>query len=209
MNRAGIFFCTLALTAGISCGNAPGGYDECGTCHTAAEADESEFRGLDGVTDLSDPAVGAHKHHVIDDEYTNPLACANCHLVPTVIGAEDHFLGGRAEVRFGELAALGGVKPRWDPQTRTCSQVYCHGALPLSEDEDDEPEVTAAWDATSKENSLDCDSCHPASPRRTRSGAPHPPSPACQTCHANASSDSELIGVSSHIDGKVDVQEDE
>lgn len=189
--------------AAAACSGPTGGSGECSACHTSPDIELGElFRGLDGVTDTAIMGVGAHAQHVARDTYTAALLCEDCHHVPGDIGDIDHFLGGRAEVRFGTLAAVG-VRPRWDPATGTCSQVYCHGALPL-DDEDPMPTVTAVWNATDGTDPL-CDGCHAVPPSRTRDGLPHPPSPACGTCHPTANQALEITDPTRHIDGVVDV----
>jgi predicted CxxxxCH...CXXCH cytochrome family protein len=169
--------------------------------------DEELFRGLDDLTDDTDPGVGAHTQHLTGDTYGTPLECADCHVVPRDIDGTDHFFDGRGEIRFSALAAAGGVGPAWDPVTRTCSQVYCHGALPPDEDDEDwEPKLTFAWDESASVE-LECDGCHLVPPSLTRTGLPHPPSPACEVCHDDANIDLEITDKSLHINGVIDVSE--
>ena len=195
------------LVGAAGCSEVPGGTGECSRCHSAPEMDEDLFRGLDEVFDDTDPGVGAHTQHLLGDTYSLPLQCADCHFVPGDTGDTDHFMDGRGEIRFSALAAAAGVRPEWDRVTRTCSQVYCHGALPPDEDDEDwEPKVTFAWDESASVV-LECDGCHPMPLTRTRTGLPHPPSPACEVCHDDANIDLEITDKTLHINGIVEVSD--
>jgi predicted CxxxxCH...CXXCH cytochrome family protein len=206
--RVGAIALALTAQAPIGCSDPMGGQDECSRCHSSPDIFEDEFRGLDEETDPEDPGVGAHTQHLLFDDYTEPSSCDACHVVPDDVGQTGHFLGGRAEVRFGSFAATLGLHPRWDRETGTCSQVYCHGALPPDVHDDEAgdvgPTLSPAWDASNGE-SIACDGCHDNPPKLTRSGLVHPAAPACEACHPNAKEGPELTDRSLHVDGTVDM----
>ena len=91
----------------------------CTSCHgdssrvSAQGADPNQHAappiGTTGSTLSTDLAVGAHLAHVNPgpNAVTNPLACADCHPVPTTTGHSD----GTVQVAFGPLAQSQGSMP--------------------------------------------------------------------------------------------------
>lgn len=144
--------------AGVSCVSChEEGVTTCSTCHDA------------------EPATAAHPAHVARYE------CAECHAVPERWDDEGHILRdghadlAPAEVLFGEAArrrpdfADDADPPSYDPDSRTCSGVYCHGD-PLGDPAAAAPRPV--WTGT-----VECGSCHGDPP------ASHAGGTACATCH--------------------------
>jgi len=124
---------------------------------------------------------GAHPAHA-GTATRGAVACAECHACP-----------GPTPV-FGPLAAAQGAKPMWDPETRTCSGVYCHGATLKS------PPPPPSWSGATP--SSGCTACH--------GYPPPPPHPAgitqCRGCHAATILADGSIDVAGghHVDGRLD-----
>jgi predicted CxxxxCH...CXXCH cytochrome family protein len=134
---------------------------------------------------------GAHLAHLRAGAFRGPIACGECHDVPSSAGHSN----GKIEVPLGgSLARAGGASPSWnDP---TCSSVYCHGAtLPGG------PPATPAWTAAA---SIGCGSCHGTPPPN------HDPSSTnCNACHPGTVKPNGEIDVANglHIDGVVEVNQ--
>ena len=112
-----------------------------------------------------------------------PVECDTCHQVPyrpTDPGHIDTELP--AEVR---LVAVG-PDAAYDPGTRTCSGVSCHGGRLASA-----PASTPAWDPDVTPTGA-CTTCHGNPP-----GGDHPVGAECGTCHA-------VTNPALHGNGKVD-----
>ncbi|MEB2311448.1 MAG: CxxxxCH/CxxCH domain-containing protein [Sorangiineae bacterium] len=152
-------------------------------------------RDLNGNTSPEYPGVGAHERHLYASATHGAVACGECHLVPKAALEPGHADSDRpAELRFGALAAEGGRAPSYDPNTRSCSDSYCHGrARPVWTRQRPEPEI--------------CGTCHGLPP-----AAPHPQTTRCETCHgevvgaADASGHRDFIAPERHVDGVVDVR---
>lgn len=99
---------------------------DCTSCHGGADG-PAPPRDNAGNVATAARGVGAHQAHLRASATHGAVACTECHVVPAVLAAPGHMDGdGRAEVRFGPLAAAGGTRPAWDG-TR-CNQSWCHGA---------------------------------------------------------------------------------
>jgi predicted CxxxxCH...CXXCH cytochrome family protein len=113
-----------------------------------------------------------------------PIACAECHTVPTTLV----HLDGSPTLTFGTLASTGGGTPP-SFATPTCSNVYCHGKT-LESPSTPNP----SWNGAA----MVCGSCHDLTPTtgehtfhiETRAVA-------CQTCHRGFSS----IDFEHHVNG--------
>lgn len=206
--------------AGVSCVDChQEGVTACTTCHPA------------------EPDSGAHPAHRGAGPLTKSWECAECHQVPDRWDAEGHILRGGvadpppAEIDFGPAAGLTPdfaerqAQPAYDPATRSCSGVYCHGdALAGGGASNTRPVWTGSGQA-------DCGSCHGTPPDSHAAGdcaTCHPPAaphidgslaigtePGCAGCHGSSSSPApprdltgntltSAIGVgahSSHLDG--------
>ncbi len=142
-----------------------------------------------------DPAtsgVGAHLAHTRDSFAGRALPCTECHApVCTPSPASN--------VVFGALASRNGAQPAWDPATRTCSGVYCHGSTLAN------PVGPVTWtyvDVTIvRPLSQQCVVCHGYPPR-----APHEAATACNMCHASVAADGTVdLAGGLHPNGTVDV----
>jgi len=188
----------------------------CSGCHREADAEGATLVAgrlhVNGVVDLGDgsgkcgachgtgddpwPSSGAHAAHRTPGGAVG-VACATCHELPASSG---HPRGdtGRGHVRLVGLAAKGGRAPAYDPETRTCANVYCHdaggGAAPAPRWSDGAP-VRA------------CGACHATPPP-----PPHPASAGCGVgaCHGGLVDTTgapalTVAGARTHVDGVIDL----
>lgn len=165
---------SAALLAAAVCAWAPAASPRAQTCDPASSA------------------VGAHQSHTRDSFARLAVDCVECHA-PACTPAP------ASPVVFGALASARGAQPAWDPATRTCSGVYCHGATlaaPVGP-------MTWTWVDPSQVRppSEACAICH---------GYPPPSHPAgtaaCQGCHAPSVLADGTIDLEGghHVDGALD-----
>jgi predicted CxxxxCH...CXXCH cytochrome family protein len=144
------------------------------------------------VCDPVTSALGAHPSHTQSSPAHTAFACTECH--PPACSASP-----TATVSFAALAFTQGAAARWNPATRTCSDVYCHGSRLKA------PAGPVTWAYVDpgqvRPPSERCAICH---------GYPPPSHSAsfteCQRCHATsvlADGSIDLAG-GHHIDGKLD-----
>jgi len=188
----------------------------CTNCHKEPNAEGTALSGgplhLNGKVDLGDgsgkcgachgsgdspwPSTFAHPAHQ-SPTLTEPLACTNCHVVPSTIQDPVH-LDGTVHVTFSGLATARGAQPAWNGTS--CTDVACHGAN-LSD-----PAAVPQWTDTSGAQSR-CGACHGIPPSQ------HTPSTDCNRgdCHGSEVS-LDVNGVPSitqsgrmlHIDGVIE-----
>lgn len=143
----------LHLDGRVELGNGSG---ECGACH--------------GTGSSPWPSTLAHPGHQ-SPSITVPVACSDCHLVPSSILAPGH-LDGIVQVVFSGRATERGASPVWNGVS--CTDVACHGgSLPAP------PAVTPVWADTTGAGSA-CGACHSIPPTTD-----HTPSSSCTLsyCH--------------------------
>ncbi len=151
-------------TVGSSCltsGCHTEGVESCSTCHD------------------DPPKSGSHPAHGAD--------CTSCHPVHVDARGHDH-PSGTVDFAFSGLAVQGGATPSFDPDTDSCSNVYCHGGrtiqwgtegpLACSSCHDAPPETHARFADTQS----DCATCHGASAGHV-DGVAAAPTLACDSCH--------------------------
>jgi predicted CxxxxCH...CXXCH cytochrome family protein len=154
--------------------------DGCTTCHgDSSRVADSPRAGR--------PATGAHLAHLQGDTFRDPIACSECHPVPTSAA----HVNQSVDFAFGPLASARGVTPSYVDASGTCTTA-CHGEAP-----------SPAW---TSDPTLGCASCHGLPP----SAAPHAPTMSiqdCATCHPGTVLATGALNRSSklHLDGKVDV----
>jgi predicted CxxxxCH...CXXCH cytochrome family protein len=171
--------------------NAP----SCLNCHTDGPTACTTCHG-------QPPTTGAHDKHVSG----RGLACAECHHVPATWDEPGHILDANgnvdpppAEVTFGALANRDLMPPRrtaaatYDPATKQCSNVYCHGAIlePDSAATNTQPMWNGGAPAAA------CGTCHGKPP------ADHAQSE-CAMCHPKTVAADGTLSAS-HIDAVIDV----
>jgi len=158
----------------------------CNSCQGNAQ-NAAPPLGTGGESLTTAIAVGAHQRHLSGGPFSNPIACDECHVVPTTMSHDD----GTAQLAFGTLARTGGASPAWDRATATCSASYCHGQFPGGT-----PLTTPVW-TTVDGTQAACGTCHGAPPP-----PPHSTSTSCQTCHAGYTAAS--VNLATHLNGTVE-----
>ena len=166
----------------------------CNLCHGSEEnpAPPVDTTGNDEITAMG---VGAHQAHLAGGEHGRPVACDECHSVPSQVDEPGHVDGLPAEVTFDGPATSDGRAATWDASSATCS-AFCHAPTPGDERQ------SPVWNAAA---TLDCTSCHGKPPP-----APHPQMTECSMCHADVvgSDDETIVDREKHVDGIVQVSFD-
>jgi len=187
----------------------------CTGCHGDASS-AAPPNDLTGNTLTTSLGVGAHRAHLeAPSRLRGPLACNECHLVPTTIADTGHLDSPLPAEVFpvgsGTLARADGAAPAWDRVTATCSGVYCHGeGAVLAGDTSPGRLTQPMWTASTGQ--VFCGSCH-GIPPTTPSHAPTMTLGDCVTCHPRTVDGfgNIVLGgtpgavTSQHLDGDVDV----
>ncbi len=159
----------------------------CSSCHGGTANAAPPF-GSRGETLTTARAVGAHQRHLLGGALSGPIACAECHAIPTAMQHAD----GTAQVAFGPLARAGAVPASWAPATATCASTYCHGAFPGG------AAAAPIWTKVDGTQAA-CGTCHGAPP-----APPHSQNPDCGSCHDGYGAGS--VNLLAHVNGVVDVK---
>lgn len=201
----------------LTCHTDDNGPEACNTCHGDPDHSKSFAppEDLSGSDDTSSPGVGAHQFHLVASAITDALtpACSHCHMEPSSFSADGHLDDGpaMAELLFSDLATNdGALAATYDPASRTCSNVYCHGGFEFLKSESSNPFIYT--DDAITGNSLPigwtdvgsgaavCGTCHGLPPTG------HSPISACQNCHGSVvDANKNIIDPSKHINGEIDV----
>jgi predicted CxxxxCH...CXXCH cytochrome family protein len=148
------------------------------------------------------PATAAHTIHAAGGLLAKQIACSTCH--PNHQSAKDHGYGADGLLRTSPaLVVLSGLAasgtrtapPAWDPASRTCKNVYCHGAtMP------DSAAVTSSpsWDASPRPATQACTYCHGVPPNGAGGRR-------CSNCHSSVvDANFTLVSTVLHLNGTVD-----
>jgi predicted CxxxxCH...CXXCH cytochrome family protein len=174
---------------------------QCIACHGSAQNEGTDLEkaapptDTRGNTSASAPGVGAHANHLRASATHAPVACTECHRVPTRTAdplAPDHDDGSDGgRVVFGRLAtADGGLASTYDPTAHTCANVYCHG-----------PGISPVW-TEAVDSAQACGTCHGVPPP-----VPHVQLTQCGLCHAQVMQlDGGFKDRSLHVNGTVEVR---
>lgn len=160
----------------------------CTSCH--GDATRVGIAGADANVKVAPPkaattrAVGAHQAHLNKGTFGKPIACSECHVLPT---ATNHS-NGTVEMTFGTLAKTGGKTPAWNGTS--CSASYCHGNFTGGN-----VAAAPAWTG----GAMTCTSCHGAPPNTGdhQRGAHQF---ACSNCHGTGYS-STTVNKATHLNG--------
>ena len=166
----------------------------CDSCHGSG-GDPAPPQDTQGNTATSFRGVGAHQSHLQASTWFKPIACNECHLVPTSVEQVGHIdTPLPAEVLFGTLAGNAS----WNGST--CAGTYCHGST-LTGGTSTNPVWTNVNGAQGQ-----CGSCHGTPPP-----PPHPVDSDCGSCHDTMTKGGGLVitDPSRHIDGNLDVNTDQ
>ena len=139
----------------------------CNSCHGSA-ANPAPPRGTLGEALTTQRAVGAHQVHLAGSAIAAPIACTECHLVPTAMDHAD----GAGPARLGSARLRARRGPRLRPDLLTCAN-YCHGQTLAAGGA-----ITAPLWTKVDGTQAACGTCHGAPPPE-----PHTQNPACDLCH--------------------------
>jgi len=156
---------------------------------------------------VTEKTIGAHTAHLAaSSAISKPIACNECHVVPTDALTAGHIDAATASLTFGTIAKKKALTPSWDRATGKCSSTYCHGGWANSGGT-----ITApVW--TTVDNTQDaCGTCHANAPATGR----HPGfyskhnfiGKNCNRCHNGVanSTGTAITGPTLHVDGTVQV----
>ncbi|SNB46071.1 CxxxxCH/CxxCH domain-containing protein [Geobacter sp. DSM 9736] len=201
----------------------------CDKCHgSAATSAFYDTRGPGSPTGKTEPHVGSHDQHVKASPYAyaSSLKCSECHIEPGGPYTPQHIDSALpAEVGFDQVASAGifygyTSRPWYDYSTRTCNNLWCHGAGMDSNtgkgayggcvDEGGSLGTAGApkWNDVLLDGTAgDCSKCHSYPPCSPGPGYVHyNKAPAdCKDCHNNLNSDGITFNNPSlHVNGVVD-----
>lgn len=144
---------------------------------------------LAGNTDPSYPGVGAHQLHLTASPTHGPVACGECHKVPSYVEEPGHMdAPPPARITFGPLARHAAHTPAFDATALTCTGTYCHR------------DATPVWTAA-RTSEQACGTCHGLPP-----SAPHPQSQDCFRCHGDViDAERHFKAPERHLNGTADV----
>jgi predicted CxxxxCH...CXXCH cytochrome family protein len=166
---------------------------ECTRCH-GQNGDPTPPPAVDGTTSTESIGVGAHLVHARGTGLARPVACKECHVVPTVADGIEHPdpNGLPAPVVFGLLGRHDSAAPAWDRTTGTCTDVFCHGSTLRAA----ETRPSRIWTRID-ESERRCDSCHGYPPRPS-----HPQRADCEACHYMVvATNGVIMNPRLHVDG--------
>ncbi len=157
----------------------------CSSCH-GGNLSSAPPPDLDGNRASTSPRVGAHRVHVSETSLFAAVQCGDCHVVPASFDDPGHIDDwGAAEVSLSGAATSERSPATWDPVTRTCANVWCHGPRVSGT-------TTPEW---SSAVAYSCSSCHGYPP------ADHDPSSTtCSDCHSSGGANNPAA----HADGNID-----
>jgi len=127
---------------------------DCSTCH-GSKANAAPPKAINGSSSTTDIGVGAHQAHLVAGHVAAPVACNECHQLPTDLLTHPDPSGRPATVIFGAKASLHGAVPVWNRASASCANTYCHGAMLL----DAEYRAYPIWTQVDG-SQLSCTSCH-------------------------------------------------
>jgi predicted CxxxxCH...CXXCH cytochrome family protein len=145
--------------------------------------------GTLGEQDSTARAVGAHQAHLVAGRVAAPVACAECHPVPSSASHPNDTV----DLVWGPLATADRATSSFDAANVTCS-VYCHGATLGGG-----TNTTPVWTAGGSQSA--CGTCHGTPPP-----PPHSAATRCSACHpgtVNVDGSIKLAG-KLHVNGVVD-----
>lgn len=195
--------------SGIACTECHGsGQENCVVCHGGTDNNTGAPPvGLQGETDDTTLAVGAHTVHLAGTTLTDGIPCSRCHTVPLFAWDESHFdfdiaqgpgiIDSIAEVHLSDFS--DSLHGSWFRNTRTCADTYCHGSF------------TGGFAANvpnwTAENQAFCGSCHDIGNNSEALGWKHAfhidvAGFDCAACHGNVVNDQlDIISRSLHVNG--------
>ena len=177
----------------------------CTSCHgDAAKQDPAPPKSALGLTQTTDPGVGAHQAHLHGGTWHRPVQCADCHVVPASLAHAN----GVDDLAWSAVALANGATPIFDATAATCSGGWCHGAQLPDKAAANATFKTPKWTQVDGTFNACGTACHTMPP-----GGAHPASQECAMCHSDVIAAWDPVqklaawtNPGLHIDGKVRVQ---
>jgi predicted CxxxxCH...CXXCH cytochrome family protein len=188
----------------LSCHNKTGGPENCTTCHGSVNA--APPKDLADNTSPTVRGVGAHQKHVLGGVLGAPVACKECHVVPSKIYEGVH-INKFVNVRFDSTSVFFKNNATYIAANVSCTNTYCHGNF-----NGGNLNRTMTWTDTTATVTA-CGTCHGDTTKTTvkekafpLSG--HTAAPVtsnCWTCHSRVvNSSMSIIDPLRHVNGVVD-----
>lgn len=167
----------------------------CNACHGSETA--APPSDLAGQFETSAPGVGAHATHLQGSDRARAVACAECHRVPTTVGAPGHMDDdGPAEIVFSGPARAFDAQPSY--ANGVCSNTFCHGDSFVGTRASGGSVTRPRW-TTVDGSQASCGGCHALPPP-----PPHPvEAEDCSRCHENIDENGTFTHPELHVDGVV------
>lgn len=175
---------------------------QCDSCHGDPTRPGTDLQraappaDFEGNTSTTAPGVGAHQIHLAGSSFARPVACNECHVVPTSLtspGHVDHPLP--AILTFSGVATAFGAQPTI--ANLTCKNTFCHNPRLFSHQDSGGTLNAPVW--TKVDGTQDkCGTCHGLPPP-----PPHPTNANCSTCHHDIDANRNFIHPEEHVDGQV------
>lgn len=201
-----------------TCHTQPAGPEACNTCHGdfTNPAQIAPPEDLSGNLDHTAVGVGAHQHHLEENDVTVPLSCGTCHPAITDFNDPRHIdnVPG-AQMEFDTQATDSGrLQPLWNHSSATCSNVYCHGNFVFSRDSSANQWAYADSVIVGKSDPVvwtsemvpadSCSFCHDLPPQGHANFGTSVT--VCVTCHSSVvDGNGKIIDKTRHINGKPDL----
>jgi len=194
------------------------GPEACNTCHGSL-TNPAPPKDLADNTGTTQVGVGAHQVHLTGSTWSEGYTkdCTICHTMPQTLDAAGHVgddTPGIAEINFGVFAHTEeDLFTSWNHETKTCSNVYCHGAFEFKKENSEYPfaytgdvmsgnNVNMIWTDVGS-GQADCGTCHGLPPQGHQVQGTVT---VCSGCHGRVvDENNNIINKALHINGQADV----
>ena len=182
----------LVHVNGLADVNPPNLLTSCSACHgdpsrvlppgTPPEVMAAPPVDRTGSSDTRQVGVGAHQAHLLPgaSAISEPVACTECHVVPTNLLHVGPGPTTPATLEWGPLARADGATPSFNPSSSTCAN-YCHGQTLGAGGSN----VAPIWNKVDG-TQASCGTCHASPPRdppHLLHASPDLVGLACSHCH--------------------------
>lgn len=180
---------------------------DCTFCHgDPLDGTGAPPRHISGEDEGLDASYAPHRAHTGTTALHEAFDCSTCHSTPTDVLSPGHLFVADSTAGVAEVDFLGGLSDaaRWNPETGTCSNLYCHG-----NGRGDNGTVVHTADVAA------CNRCHPSQasgegPLDTMSGVHRDHvrnDVGCWECHGGTTNAAQaIVDVSLHVNGVKDLQ---
>lgn len=189
-----------------TCHTKQGGPENCTTCHGSVNA--APPFDLSNNTSASVRGVGAHQKHLLGGVIGAPVACKECHTVPSQLLSAGHIDNTEhAEIRFDTTSIFHRSDASYSAATVSCNNTYCHGNF-----NGGNLNRTVSWTDVSG-TAAACGTCHGDATKATLKEKAFPVSghsaatvtSDCSTCHGSVvNANMTIINPARHINGRID-----